>query len=478
MKHGELLAMLTAACILLALNSAASPFYAVGTEYALIDLNHTGLGGILTLFNNTLVSFDYEGNGIWDATYLGNAGDLIDLDRLDPARAAGGALIKSNKPIEYFQALRQLNTVPPLGSLAIEYILSPGDWKAISDKSMTLTLDLENRNSIHGSVRLERLGESVFTVPEGKFMKVNGGHRFLVYSDMIMGPPGKEFNIPSDYVKNFIVPEDRTTISVDLDNDGVFDWNQTFNAGITGGYTFSAGARIASDKNIVVLGRLGFADVQYIPPSNMTGDDIWSKSKSDSTIVNPMKVKVYLDAMQENDLWPEQIFENESVIELPYLGRHHIWSDSRIMEAYSDNSLFPYSQVSSVDYPVQNRQGASEIVPIQFRIMNPYGNRTVENITFEYSLPAGFTLHEEKTFTIRVEKRRLRDDAILDRTDVKVAPIKARSYIQFRMDQKSAAILDKLEPMAYVSLEFTAVTPNKEGDYSQNPPVVGYAAGR
>lgn len=451
-------------------SASGSSFTAIGMKYLLIEANNSARGGIFIPFNNTLISVDFADDGLTDKRFFGNSGDLIELNGLDITRLAEGGFLYANKPIEYFQRLKYLYTVPPFDFIVKEYLLPEGTWHVRSDKRMTLIVDLENKQDIFDSVVIDRLVDSVFTIPAGKFARVYADQPFYVYSDAIFGPSGDDFFLPTPTVMKFIIAADNTNVKVDLDNNGRIDWSKTFDKGIQRGWPFATGARVTANNPIVIIGRFAQDDYQYILPSDFVKNDIWSKSYGDEVrIITPFKSNVSIDFVVGNDLKPEEshLTKANGIITMSNSDRAHIFADKKIMEIYSDYGMFPYSAISMVEYPIQVRYGTSELVPMEIRLANPFANKSAYNLRLNIKLPPEFSLPLVDRVIITVQRLSLQNDKIIEEGKVRIRPKRYGKRVLLRLDGKDISYLERLDPMSYLSLRFHTVSPKNEGEYAK-----------
>ncbi len=474
------------------------PFFSIGTDFLEIEYDDND-PTINVLFNNTNIYFDAENDGVWDYKYTRNAGDTLTISSPVAGVISPGARIHSDKPVEYYQQIyyyyysvsggyyrhyhHYFTTVPPITSLKNNYYVYEGSWYLVVPEDTTINVDVDNNGSIDNSLNISKRTRETIAIPAGHFARVYSDLPFYLYnSHTVACPDGVDFYIPWESV-NIIITKNSTNILVDINNDGHYDQNLTYNAGVYGTFTFNRGAHIHTNKSITVFISKGIT--MCVPPSTHIGSDLWSKTDGTYSYITGLfeNTTYHLDEVIENDLNPEYNYSINANTQnsLPGSGRVHIWGDKPLMETYyyyccDYRGIAPYTSISSTTYSIQKYLGANELTTMQVRIFNPFANTSISNVNATISFPDDFSIPLGTTIEVNIEKRYIRNDTVIGTDTVTVTPANIGSNYEFTISNTDTNLFNNLDSMQYYDIEYQIKTPAVIGSYTFDPVEVNYDA--
>jgi len=384
--------------------------------------------------------------------------------------------------------------VPPLISVVPDYYVYDGTWYAVASEDIMVNVDINNNDSVDNTVSISKLTRGSINIPSDKIARIYSDRPFYLYNvDSIVGPAGTDFNIAWSKIEKIVVTEDNTTVKADTNNNGIYDWFQSYNKGITSSLDFGEGSRIHSDKPIVVFSSYTCSSdnrkgTSYAPPSNTLGSDLWSKTSDQQEDITGMydNTTCYLDNVTENDLNPDYTFtiNSNETKSPPISSKTHIWADKPLMETYLYYhhphpqihncyiyNPYPYSSISATQHSSQVYLGANELTTMQIRVFNPFANTSIYNVSSTVSFPENFSMPSNTT---TIKKLFLRNDILIEETSITVNPSKIGANYVFTVS--NSTILNSLEPMQYYQIEYSLVTPSAIGDYKFEPLQLSYLA--
>ncbi len=454
-----------------------TPYYAVGSDFLVMDgiisnyLPDLAYPRINTLFNNTKIYLDNNNDGVWDYSFLGNAGDIIKIDPLiEPPKF--GAKIRTDKPVSYYQTGYYtpnnyfIFTMPPINSWRNEYVIaynSLGSYSILTEK--TITVFIEEFSKV-----------SNITVRKGERPVLNYASFARVYSDdafslVSYNSPaaikGKSFFAPYTLLR-IVVFETGTDISIDYDNDGHYDNVTQYNRGL---YDISAlqGSKIISSKNIALFSYLQGGTVGALP-SDTLGSDFYATGgyliglfSEQTGFFNRTTFDVSLQ--KTNLLNVTSFIYSNYLYSYPITGNVHVSSNmptipisiSSASGGKRSLNTYPYSQIYLTTYSSKKYISNNEANTFVVRIFNPFQKDNATNFHLAVNYPANFT----SLSNVVIERRSLMNDAVLESVSANYDLV----IDGFTLNPSSNALLDYLGPLQYFEIRYDLITPDTLGTF-------------
>lgn len=488
------------------------PFISIGTDFLILtpgNDNHV----IKTWFNNTNIYLDLEDDGVWDFKYTKNSGEDLAITHLNPDLIKPGTRIHADKPVEYSQYFGLWGVVPEIRNLKKEYYVDNTPEKstpyyggpcgyyashyshrpyyvAVPQNSNEITtIYADYMNGTVTSINVSHLSRGIVQGPIhcGNYqpmpMRIYSNREFYLYDgNGVIGPAGNDFYLPWQNIQKLVIIKNDTEVRIDKNNDMNYDMTIINDSGIYGSFSLAHGSHIHSNNPIAVFTDWGY----YALPSNMTGNDIWSRDLSGwnycwgswqncYNIYNNIlglfeSTNLNFDRIKENDLSPDFNFtinQNEYRTinsKIKEGSRFHIYADKPFIEiSDNNNGVFPYSSISATQQSRQKYLGANEVTTIEVRIFNPFANTIIHNLTATIRFPHLFFWLNE---SVVIEKRYIMNDAIVENSTFVVTP----ADYQFSMN------LSILESMQYYDIEYQLRTPLQIGSFEFEPVTISYEA--
>jgi len=374
------------------------------------------------------------------------------------------------------------------------YFVYAGTWYIVASDDITINVDINNDGSVDSLVNVSKLNRGQISVSSG-FARVYSDKPFYLYNSYtVVGPSETDFNIPWSEVEKLVITEDNTTVKADITNDGIYDWSQMYNKDVYVNINFDEGTRIHSDKPIVVFTSSWHNIPFYVPPSNMVGSDLWSKSSGTYAYISGMydNTTYYLDRVLDNDLNPDYTYTIDygETKSLPSSGKVHIWGDKPFIETYRDPyhdgscyeyygyyySIYPYSSISSTTYNLHKYLGANEITPIKAGIFNPFANTSIYNVSITVPFPDSFSMPLGTSIELNAKKRYLRNDTMIENEIITLTPSHIAGNYVFTVSNNDSQLFNSLDSMQYYDMEYQLITPSITGEYKFDSVSVEYTA--
>lgn len=480
------------------------PFISVGTDFLILtpgNDNHV----IRTWFNNTNIYLDLEDDGVWDFKYTRNSGEDLTITHSNPDLIKPGARIHTDKPVEYSQHLgSNWAVVPEIRNLKKEYYVdntpegsvycgpcgcnayhySQGTYYIVvpQNSNEITTIYADYMNGTISTINVSHLSRGVIQNPvrcsnyqTTPIMRIYSEKPFYLYDkNSIIGPTGDDFYLPWQNIQKLIIIKNNTEVKIDTNNDLNYDETIINNSGVYGPFSLAWGSHIHSNNSIAI-----FTDWDYyVPPSDMTGNDMWSKDLNSWTYYNLNNYIIALfedtalnfDRIKENDLISNfnfSINQNEKTTinsKFNDASRFHIYADKPFIEISDNgNGIFPYSSISVTQQSKQKYLGANEFMTMEVRVFNPFANTTIQNLTTTIRFPNSFSWLNE---SVVIEKKYIMNDTIIENSTVSVIPVNNEFFLN----------LSSLEQMQYLNIEYQLKTPLQIGNFEFEPVTIGYEA--
>lgn len=493
LAFASLILLLTLPSIASAEVSKQDPFATIGEDF-LVVAKESYNPELYVLFDNTTIYIDIEDDGVWEEKVVRNAGQKYTVS-IPTQPLFYGTRIHTDKPVLYWQRMNSWiqEVVPPISSLRSEYYAFDGRWYAVVVENATIYVDNNDDGTIDNTIDATKLRR--VSVPVNNFARVFSDKPFYLYysSNTFAGQKGTDFYIQWNELNRIIVLENNTVLKIDRNNDGYYDEEHTLNKGVVtnfAGFTLANGAHIWTDKPIVIFcKRGGYGQIYYVPPSNMLGNDAWSPDSNNYYRITGLfgeetglyvNTTYYIDKATENDLIPNAVstVNKNEYKGLPNLGRVHVWGNMPFCLSYYYSYYYyriPYSSISVTTYGTQKVLGANELTEIYVRVFNPFANTTATNLSLTIPIPLNFSLPNGNSLEFTIEKRFLRNDTVISSDTVTLTPTIEENYI-FKINKSVTSLLNSLEPMTYLDIRYSVVTPSEYGSYRFDPVSLKYDA--
>jgi hypothetical protein len=464
--------------------------FQTGTEYLRLVK-----GYIWVLFDNTYIYFDTNNDGVYDYETTKNANEYMQPSDLNLPHY--GSRVYSTKPILYsFKSLgsgynSNYLSVPPIHALKNEYYVPSGDWHIGATQEITVYVDEGINGSIEQTKTISKLNGDTITTSD--LSHIYSNDPFYCYNDYtFIGDHGKDYYLYTADIEQLLVFQDHTNISIDTDNDGVYDHYLELDKGshTLSGYTI--GSHLHANNSILLLDDYAWV-TSYIIPSDTICSDYYSFGSTPnygilSYIIGCFNnITIYGDQVLNNDLIPDYTLHIGSN-EMKYISHSsrtiHLWGTKPFpafaRAAYSSwrwyyNQCIP-SCITSMIYHDPNELKANQNVEMETRIFNPTATTNITNVTAAFTIDDAFALSGGTTLSITVEKHYLDNDTLIDTDTFTITPAHPGGNYTFTLTKSDTSLFNALQPMRYYAIYYDITTPTTVGNYQFKPVTIEYDA--
>ncbi|MBR9675563.1 hypothetical protein GOV05_00985 [Candidatus Woesearchaeota archaeon] len=463
------------------------PYCFAGSDYFSIS---SYAPQIIALYDDTTLFFDVNYDGVWD--YKKSIRDNEAFVASLPWSLRAGSYIHADKPVVVNQRTYDVYNsyngnqytnyycVPPITSLKNDLVLitpagSGSIWKIISPNSYINILDRKG----------ELIEENVTDTTTINTLSDSGGVWYVNSTNPVIA--SSKFGLSSQAGKDFIkvmggktrlgVVFDETTVRFDINNDGVFDEENTLGKGVHD-FTLLVGSRITSNKKIGVFEYQdpgSITDFSPALPTNSINNELFVTIHNPNTYISGLfgdnltslenTTYVLVDEAQNIQLHQEVSPNTANIIPKEFSNTLRVLGDKPISAYNTKNSkglIFqrPYQTIEPymTSFSKKKSIALNDSVLINVRVLNPssYDIRSVKvDVLFLSTLLGG----EEIEYFLSVKK--LLDEEVVISTQRKsVVPIILNSNI------KSFSVsFDVIRSGEYVDIDYYLISPDYQGRF-------------
>jgi len=466
--------------------------FQTGTEFLGLDG-----GTVWILFDNTNLYIDSNNDGVYDYKEVYNKDT-----RVNPSLSYHGTRLFSDKPIIYSVVTyaagdnRQYNMIPPLHALKSDYIIPAETWYLGATTDLIVDVDYKLDGSIDQQVSISKLNGGTLTTSE--LAKVSADQPFYCYNAYtFVDTPGSDYYLQSPDLDELHILENDTMISLDLDNNGVYDNYTEYDKGT---YTLSDithGAHLSSSKPVLLIDQYNNFRKNYIPPSNtMSSDyyaigmDAYGYGGSVHVIGCFNNVTLYGDYLTSHDLVADKtqhIGANEynSWNWLSGYDGIHLWGTKPFSAwSYAARTYYYYyyftravpSCITATTLRNLNELEGNQEVTMEIRVFNPTANTEIRNVTIDGPINDDFDIPGGGSLAVTIEKLYLCNDTAIANESFSLIPTHSNGNYHVELSKLDTLLFSNLGPLQYYTITYSIITPSLIGNYQFEPVEISYDA--